>query len=89
MEASSMYRGSGKWARPNTIDAIPQPARGPSHRARRFCSSPRKRNSSKIGVETTHRFAKSGEYHMLVTDDGIEDDERKALEDTGVEVVIA
>ena len=46
-------------------------------------------DTSKIGVETTHRFAKSGEYHMLVTDDGIEDDERKALEDTGVEVVIA
>ena len=46
-------------------------------------------DSSKIGVETTHRFAKSGEYHMLVTDDGIDDDERKALEDTGVEVVIA
>ena len=46
-------------------------------------------DSSKIGVETTHRFAQPGEYHMLVTDDGIEDDERKALEDTGVEVVIA
>ncbi len=46
-------------------------------------------DSSKIGVETTHRFAKTGEYRLLVTDDGIEDDERKALEDTGVEVVIA
>lgn len=46
-------------------------------------------DSSKIGVETTHRFAAVGEFHVLVTDDGVEDDERKALEAKGVEVVIA
>lgn len=46
-------------------------------------------DSSKLGVEATHRFAELNEVDVLVTDDGIADDDRSALESAGVEVRIA
>lgn len=46
-------------------------------------------DSSKLGVEATHRFAEIEEFDVLVTDDGIDDDVRKGLESAGVEVRIA
>lgn len=46
-------------------------------------------DSSKLGVEITHRFAEIKEVDVLVTDDGIDDDIRSALELAGVEVRIA
>ena len=46
-------------------------------------------DSSKIGSESPVRFAELGDIDVLVTDEGIGDDERRAIEDAGVEVVIA
>ncbi|MCW2757951.1 MAG: DeoR/GlpR transcriptional regulator [Nocardioidaceae bacterium] len=46
-------------------------------------------DSSKIGIETTHRFAETREIDVLVTDAGITHDDRAALEKTGLEVRIA
>jgi DeoR family fructose operon transcriptional repressor len=46
-------------------------------------------DSSKLGVETTHRFAEVRQIDVLVTDDGIDDDLRAALESAGVDVRIA
>ena len=46
-------------------------------------------DSSKVGIETTIRFATLAEVDVLITDSGIEDDDRDRLEDAGVEVRIA
>ena len=46
-------------------------------------------DSSKIGRENTVRFAGLGDIDVLVTDDGIDEVDVKALEDRGVEVVVA
>ena len=46
-------------------------------------------DSSKIGVETSQRFAAIEEVDVLVTDDGIDASERRAFEKAGVEVVVA
>ena len=46
-------------------------------------------DSSKIGVETAQRFATIGDVDVLVTDSGIADDDRRALEKAGLEVVVA
>lgn len=45
-------------------------------------------DSSKIGVETTQRFAAIDDIDVLVTDSGIADDDRRALERAGLEVVV-
>ena len=46
-------------------------------------------DSSKLGVEATHRFAEINQVDVLVTDAGIDDDVRSALESAGLEVRIA
>ena len=46
-------------------------------------------DSSKIGVERTVRFAELASVDSLITDDGISDDDRRAFEAAGVEVVVA
>jgi DeoR family fructose operon transcriptional repressor len=46
-------------------------------------------DSSKLGAELTHRFARIEEVDVLVTDEGIEDADRRALEHAGVEVRVA
>lgn len=46
-------------------------------------------DSSKIGVETSQRFASLAEVDVLVTDNGITNDARTALEKAGLEVVVA
>jgi DeoR family fructose operon transcriptional repressor len=46
-------------------------------------------DSSKVGVEVTHRFAEIGDVDVLITDGGIDAEVRKALESAGVEVRIA
>jgi DeoR family fructose operon transcriptional repressor len=46
-------------------------------------------DSSKIGVETPVRFASIGDVDVLVTDSGITDSSRAALEGKGLEVVVA
>lgn len=46
-------------------------------------------DSSKIGQDHTVRFAEAGEIDTLVTDDGVADVDVKALQDRGVEVVVA
>ena len=46
-------------------------------------------DSSKIGVETSQRFATLADVDVLVTDNGITDDARRALEKAGLEVVVA
>ena len=46
-------------------------------------------DSSKIGVETSQRFATVSDVDVLVTDNGITDDARRALEKAGLEVVVA
>lgn len=46
-------------------------------------------DSSKIGVESSLRFAAITDIDVLVTDSGIGPEDRSALEDAGVEVVIA
>lgn len=45
-------------------------------------------DSSKIGVESSLRFAATGDIDVLVTDAGIRDEDRASLEDAGVEVVL-
>lgn len=46
-------------------------------------------DSSKIGAEHTVRFADLGDVDVLVTDSGIDETDRKAFEDYGIEVVVA
>ncbi|MBA2953362.1 DeoR family transcriptional regulator [Nocardioides sp. MAH-18] len=46
-------------------------------------------DSSKVGTEAPIRFAELGEVDVLVTDAGIADADRRALERAGVEVVVA
>ena len=46
-------------------------------------------DSSKIGVETTQRFAAIEDVDVLITDSGIETGARRALEKAGLEVVVA
>ena len=46
-------------------------------------------DSSKIGLESTARFAEISEVHVLVTDAGATPADRTALERAGVEVVVA
>ena len=46
-------------------------------------------DSSKIGTETTVRFATLDEVDVLITDSGIGDEDRAAVEAAGVEVVVA
>ncbi|GAW56720.1 MULTISPECIES: DeoR/GlpR family DNA-binding transcription regulator [unclassified Nocardioides] len=46
-------------------------------------------DSSKIGVEAPLRFAELSEIDVLVTDDGITPEDRRALVRAGVEVVVA
>ncbi|MGH3360984.1 MAG: DeoR/GlpR family DNA-binding transcription regulator [Nocardioides sp.] len=46
-------------------------------------------DASKIGVETTQRFATLDEVDVLVTDNGITDGDRRAFENAGLEVVVA
>ncbi len=46
-------------------------------------------DSSKIEVETSQRFATIADVDVLVTDNGITDDARRALEKAGLEVVVA
>lgn len=46
-------------------------------------------DSSKIGAETSQRFAAIEDVDVLVTDDGIDASERRAFEKAGVEVVVA
>ena len=46
-------------------------------------------DSSKIGTESPVRFAELAEVDVLVTDDGIDATDRRALERAGVEVVVA
>lgn len=43
-------------------------------------------DSTKVGAESTHRFAELREVDVLVTDPGIDDDDRRELEKHGVEV---
>lgn len=46
-------------------------------------------DSSKVGTEASVRFAELAEVDVVVTDDGITTADRKALENAGVEVVVA
>jgi DeoR family fructose operon transcriptional repressor len=46
-------------------------------------------DASKIGVENAQRFAALDDLDVLVTDSGIEDEDRSALEKAGLEVVVA
>lgn len=46
-------------------------------------------DSSKLGVESTHRFARLADIDVLVTDAGIDATDRSELESTGLEVVVA
>jgi DeoR family fructose operon transcriptional repressor len=46
-------------------------------------------DATKIGIESTLRFAGLDEVDVLVTDDGIGDTDRRALADAGLEVVVA
>ncbi|MGZ5398895.1 MAG: DeoR/GlpR family DNA-binding transcription regulator [Nocardioides sp.] len=46
-------------------------------------------DSTKIGVETAQRFAALADVDVLITDDGITADDRRALEKAGLEVVVA
>ncbi len=46
-------------------------------------------DASKIGVENAQRFASLDDLDVLVTDSGIEDEDRSALEKAGLEVVVA
>ena len=46
-------------------------------------------DSSKVGVETSQRFAALADVDVLITDDGIETHDRRALEKAGLEVVVA
>ena len=44
---------------------------------------------TKIGIETSQRFASLGDVDVLVTDAGIEAAEQRAFEKAGIEVVVA
>lgn len=46
-------------------------------------------DSSKIGVESALRFAALDDVDVLVTDSGIRPEDRAALEEVGIEVVVA
>lgn len=46
-------------------------------------------DSTKVGQEHTVRFADLADVDVLVTDDGLDDVDRTALEERGVEVVVA
>jgi DeoR family fructose operon transcriptional repressor len=46
-------------------------------------------DSSKIGVESSQRFAAIADIDVLVTDSGIRPDDRSTLDEAGVEVVVA
>lgn len=46
-------------------------------------------DSSKIGVESSQRFAAIADIDVLVTDSGISPDDMSALDEAGVEVVVA
>jgi DeoR family fructose operon transcriptional repressor len=46
-------------------------------------------DSSKVGAEAPLRFADLSDVDLLVTDDGIADADRRALEQAGLEVVVA
>lgn len=46
-------------------------------------------DSSKIGVENAQVFATLDDLDVLVIDSGIDDEDRKALESAGLEVVVA
>jgi DeoR family fructose operon transcriptional repressor len=46
-------------------------------------------DASKVGVENAQRFASLDDLDVLVTDSGIEDEDRAALEKAGLEVVVA
>ena len=46
-------------------------------------------DSTKIGVESSLRFAALSDIDVLVTDSAIKPDDQKALDAAGVEVVIA
>jgi DeoR family fructose operon transcriptional repressor len=46
-------------------------------------------DSSKIGVETAQRFASPSDIDVLVTDAGIREEDRVALENAGLDVVVA
>ena len=46
-------------------------------------------DASKLGVESTLRFARIDEVDVLVTDDGVADADRRALLRAGLEVVVA
>lgn len=46
-------------------------------------------DSSKLGLESTHSFARPDDVDVLVTDCGIDDRQCSALERAGVEVVVA
>jgi len=46
-------------------------------------------DSSKVDVENAQRFASIDELDVLVTDSGITDDDRTALESAGLDVVVA
>ena len=46
-------------------------------------------DASKVGTESPVRFARLDQVDVLVTDDGVPDEERDAIEQAGVEVVVA
>jgi DeoR family fructose operon transcriptional repressor len=46
-------------------------------------------DSSKVGLENSQRFAAITDLDVLVTDSGIDDEDRLALESAGLEVVVA
>lgn len=46
-------------------------------------------DSSKLGEESTHRFARLGDVDVLVTDDAVDPDLLSTLERHGLEVVVA
>ncbi|MCW2792727.1 MAG: transcriptional regulator, DeoR family [Nocardioides sp.] len=46
-------------------------------------------DASKVGIESTLRFAALDEIDVLVTDDGIAETDERALSDAGLELVIA
>ncbi|QZY28078.1 DeoR/GlpR family DNA-binding transcription regulator [Nocardioides coralli] len=46
-------------------------------------------DASKIGVESSQRFAGPGEIDVVVTDAAVRDDDRAALERAGLDVVVA
>lgn len=46
-------------------------------------------DASKVGAESPVRFARLEDVDVLVTDDAVDDEERQALVDAGLEVVVA